>query len=170
MFSRSWCNCNCFYLITIWTCYTRIQLTPNKNLYFIVLPCTKWEYSGNCHSDVVDCKTLETSLNDLSLWCIGSCVGSHYTPTDTGSEQHCNRCHTHRWCCSAPGHSNTRSWTIHTLSTCSNSMQWKPISCMHAWWMPKLSQYRSMLCTQLGHLSTPSGNRSTWEGARLSSS
>ena len=117
------------YLITIWTCYTCSDFTSNKHLHLVADQSTNWVYvySSNYDSDVVGCITLETSLNDFSLWCIGSCIGSHYTPTGTSasSELHCDRCHTLRWCCCAPAHSSTRSWAIHTLSTHSDSIQWK---------------------------------------------
>ena len=77
---------------------------------------------SNYHSDVVVCTTLETSLNDLGLWCIGSCVGCYHRPMTTSSELHCHRClHTLWWYCCVLGHSCCRGWAIHILSTHRNS-------------------------------------------------
>ena len=109
--------------------------TSNKHFHWPAIPCgayTKWGCSSNYHSDVIVCSTPETSLNDFSLWCIGSCVACYWIPRPSvSSELHPHRCHTLRWYCCAPGHSSSRCWTIHTLSTHSNSGEWKLSSYIH---------------------------------------
>ena len=114
--------------------------TSNKNLHIWVsrAQCgssshTTWGsyFSSNYHSDVVVCSTPETSLNDLSLWCIGGAVGCYCRSMTTSSELHPHRCHTLRWYCCVPGHSNTRGWATHTLSTHINSVEVKLSDCMY---------------------------------------
>ena len=93
---------------------------------------TIWGCSSNIHSDVIVSSTLQASLNDCSTWCIGGCVVCYYISKTIVSKLHCHRCHTLRWYSCVPCHSNSRSWTTHTLSTHSNnSEEWKLNSCMY---------------------------------------
>ena len=109
-----------------------------KYLHWSATQCgtlTIWYFSSDHHSDVVVSNTLEASLNELSLWCTVSCVVCYYRSSATSSNVHPHRCYTLRWCCCSPGHSNSRGWAIHTLSTHSNSGgEWKLSSCTKKKW------------------------------------
>ena len=111
--------------------------TSNKHLHIWMSRAqhlsTTWGcyFSSNHHPGVVACSTLETCLNDHRLWCIGSCVVCYNKSMSTSPEFHPHRCHTLRWYCCPPGHSNTRGWAICTLGTHINNGGVKLKNCAH---------------------------------------
>ena len=114
-----------------WNLMQTIFFTSNNNslLITVLLDTTQFLYCNYQHRDIIRCSTLQWTPNDLSAWCVGSCVACCYRSSWTNPELYLHRYHTLRWYCCPPVHSNSRSWLIHTLSTQSNRIGAKVESC-----------------------------------------